>query len=400
MNRRPPALQWDIFCKVIDNFGDIGVSWRLAADLASRGQRVRLWVDDASALAWMCPEGAAGVQLLEWTPALQQHDLASLENSPCDVMLEAFGCDIAPEFIAVCIHHSVATGHKPLWINLEYLSAEAYVARCHGLPSLLHSGPAAGWTRWFFYPGFNAQTGGLLRETDLASRQAAFDRTAWLASQGIVLNGELVVSLFCYEPPALEQLLWQLMRIGQQGQPVRLLVAAGRAQQAVKAALSDLAIEKTEHADYTSLSLKFKGHESLLISYLPLLTQHDFDHLLWASDINFVRGEDSVIRALWAGKPFVWQIYPQDDGAHSAKLDAFLDMLGAPDSLRVFHHQWNDCNWSRARTESAEKPAESTLPALGDDLPAWTEAVLAARSGLMAQDDLSSSLLQFVNKNR
>ncbi|MEO7887531.1 MAG: elongation factor P maturation arginine rhamnosyltransferase EarP, partial [Polaromonas sp.] len=48
MNR---SLQWDIFCKVIDNFGDIGVCWRLAADLASRGHKVRLWVDDASALA-------------------------------------------------------------------------------------------------------------------------------------------------------------------------------------------------------------------------------------------------------------------------------------------------------------------------------------------------------------
>jgi hypothetical protein len=27
-----PAMQlhWDIFCRVIDNFGDIGVCWRLA----------------------------------------------------------------------------------------------------------------------------------------------------------------------------------------------------------------------------------------------------------------------------------------------------------------------------------------------------------------------------------
>ena len=46
---------WDIFCKVIDNYGDMGVCWRLAADLASRAHRVRLWVDDLAALSWMAP---------------------------------------------------------------------------------------------------------------------------------------------------------------------------------------------------------------------------------------------------------------------------------------------------------------------------------------------------------
>ena len=57
------ARSWDIFCQVIDNFGDIGVCWRLAADLAARGHQVRLWVDDASALHWMAPQGAAGVEV-------------------------------------------------------------------------------------------------------------------------------------------------------------------------------------------------------------------------------------------------------------------------------------------------------------------------------------------------
>ena len=71
------------------------------------------------------------------------------------------------------------------------------------------------------------------------------------------------------------------------------------------------------------------------------LQQPDFDHLLWAGDLNFVRGEDSLVRALWAGAPFVWQIYPQDDGAHHVKLEAFLDWLGAPPSLRQFHRSWN-----------------------------------------------------------
>jgi hypothetical protein len=55
-----------LFCKVVDNYGDIGVCWRAAADLASRGQRVRLWCDDPRALAWMAPGGSPQVQVMPW----------------------------------------------------------------------------------------------------------------------------------------------------------------------------------------------------------------------------------------------------------------------------------------------------------------------------------------------
>ena len=381
MNR---SRQWDIFCKVIDNFGDIGVGWRLAADLASRGQRVRLWVDDDSALAWMAPAGCAGVRVLPWADPLNL-TAGGLERQPTEVMVEAFGCGIAPEFIAACDRIERAGGTRPVWINLEYLSAEPYVERCHAMPSPVQSGPAAGWTKWFYYPGFTAATGGLLRESDLAGRQARFDRSAWLATQGIPWSGdergEKLVSLFCYEPPALAGLLRQLTQHGLAGQPVRLLVAAGRAENAVKAIFgNEIAPKPNNHR-----------REKLSISYLPLLTQRDYDHLLWACDLNFVRGEDSVVRALWAGKPFVWQIYPQHDDAHLAKLHAFLDWLDAPPSLQQFHATWND-------GVIRKTPGEGLTPN-PPDLAAWQACVRAARARLMAQDDLSTRLLRFVEKN-
>jgi uncharacterized repeat protein (TIGR03837 family) len=375
------SLQWDIFCKVIDNFGDIGVCWRLAADLASRGHRVRLWVDDASALRWMAPTGCAGVCVLPWLPDDKPLGLAAagFDAQPPDVMVEAFGCEIAPEFIAACANRVRAGGKKPVWINLEYLSAEDYVERCHAMPSPVQTGPAAGWIKWFFYPGFTQQTGGLLREPGLLQRQAGFDRAAWLAARGIAWGGETLVSLFCYEPAALAGLLAQWAQHGLQGRPVRLLVAAGRAENAVKAVLSD----------ENWLQPITDGRSQLSFFYLDLLTQHDFDHLLWACDLNFVRGEDSVLRALWAGKPFVWQIYPQHDDAHQAKLHAFLDMLDAPPSLRRFHAAWN-------AGETRPAAASNLLP----DLPDWQSCARAARSRLMAQDDLSTHLLSFVAKNR
>ncbi|MBK7507453.1 MAG: elongation factor P maturation arginine rhamnosyltransferase EarP [Comamonadaceae bacterium] len=381
-----PLLLWDLFCQVIDNHGDLGVCWRLATQLAARGQRVRLWVDDARALAWMAPgavEGhLAGIQVLPWTrpfhAGMPPEAMAQLPRA--DVWIEAFGCEIASEFIAFQRHSTLGNGQNrstdPVWINLEYLSAEPYVERCHGLPSPVMHGPGQGLTRHFFYPGFTPRTGGLLREPDLAARQAAFDRAGWLAGLGVQAGGERLLSLFCYEPPALAP--W-LAHLAADATPTRLLVTHGRAAEAVNS------IFKNENGHIPSSM----GHSSLSISYLPALTQVDYDHLLWACDLNFVRGEDSLVRALWAGRPLIWQIYPQDDGAHHAKLEAFLDWLDAPASLRQFHRTWNGI----ADTAGARSPSTP-------ELNAWAACARAARARLFTQDDLATQLLGFVGKKR
>ncbi len=391
MHPQPPAhlhpLLWDLFCRVVDNFGDIGVCWRLAADLAGRGHSVRLWVDDASALLWMAPGALQGqwpgVQVLPWQAS---HSSTAFATRPqADVWVEAFGCEIAPEFIASYAYSARASGQFgtsfPVWINLEYLSAENYVARCHSLPSPVMQGPAKGYTKHFYYPGFTPATGGLLREPDLAQRRDAFDhpgqRAAWLAQQGIDWQGECLVSLFCYEPTALPGLL---LRLATDTEPTQVLVASGRATAAVQAAVDSL----------NGLQPTWNMRKALSISYLPTITQREFDHLLWACDLNFVRGEDSVVRAIWAGKPFVWQIYPQDDAVHLEKLDAFLDMLQASPTLRQYHRLWNsDAAWTG-------DPSLSPLT----HLKQWAETVCETRARLWQLDDLSTQLCALVQKNR
>jgi uncharacterized repeat protein (TIGR03837 family) len=186
------------------------------------------------------------------------------------------------------------------------------------------------------------------------------------------------VSLFCYEPPLLGTMLAHWAKASA---PVRLLVTPGRAARAVQAAMSDLAAQKS------------LADGSLRIAYLPTLSQPDFDRLLWNCDINFVRGEDSVVRAIWAGKPFVWHIYPQQDQAHAAKLDAFLQRMQLDPTVGLLHRAWNGL-----LVQSVA--ANALRPIAADALQAWQNQVRAARARLLEMDDLGTGLRQFVLKNR
>jgi uncharacterized repeat protein (TIGR03837 family) len=308
------------------------------------------------------------------------------------VWVETFGCDMPDFLIADKPLNACDTGQKSLknriWINLEYLTAEPYAERCHALPSPVMHGPGAGQVKRFFYPGFTPTTGGLLRESDLALRQARFDRSAWLQSQGIDWQGERLVSLFCYEPPALAA--W-LAHWAADPQPTVLLVTPGRAQTAVRQVLGQRLEQGLTHSPLTGSGSEISKGSRLRIVELPHLSQIDFDHLLWACDINAVRGEDSLVRALWAGKPLLWHIYPQDDGAHRPKLDAFLDWLDAPEDLRQWHHTWNPVPGGDGDGDGTCSVSPTTpLPAMN-----WARALACiqhARARLLTQSELVTQL--------
>ena len=339
-------MLWDVFCRVIDNHGDLGVCWRLAAELGSRGEAVRLWVDDASALAWMAPDGAPGVEVRHWAEPFDAPE-------PGNVVIEAFACDPPAGFVS----RMAACATPPVWINLEYLSAEAYVERSHGLPSPLQHGPGRGLVKWFFFPGFAPATGGLLR-----GPLPEADR-GWLASAGVQPRaGERLVSVFAYADAPVADFCARLA-----DRPTLLLLAAGASQAR--------AIE----------ALRRQAHPNLRHVVLPWLTQPGYDRLLAACDLNVARGEDSIVRAMWAGAPFVWHIYRQDDGAHERKLDALLDRMDADADVRSLWRAFNRLG-----------PWPDRLPG---DAP-WRARCRQWRDSLLAQSDLTSRLLAFVASKR
>ena len=325
---------WDIFCSVVDNYGDIGVTWRLARQLVAEHQQgVRLWVDDLRAFVPLCPEADVnaarqwqqGVEVCQWPEQWQPTDVA-------DVVVEAFACKLPEGYLQAM----KARATPALWINLEYLSAEDWVSGCHGLPSMRPDG----LKRMFFFPGFDTGTGGLLREADVLQRRRAFEqdpqaRQAFLQGLGVFpASNARLVSLFAYENTGLASWL-DAMAAG--SVPTHLLVPQGRI-------MGDLL--RWLGVDQLALgSVEQRG--ALTVQTLPFVRQEDYDHLLWSCDFNAVRGEDSFVRAQWAGRPLLWHIYEQEEDAHWVKLNAFLALYVkdlSPAAAQAFTGMWHAWN--------------------------------------------------------
>ena len=334
-----PRPRWDIFCAVVDNFGDIGVCWRLAQQLAAEQNReVRLWVDHLESFSQLCPNISPEADQQQCGPIDVRHwprhspdafPDAFPDAEVADVVIEAFGCELPARYLASMAQREVT----PVWINLEYLSAERWVEDCH---LLMSPAPRSRLSRHFFFPGFTTKTGGVLQERDLNRSRQAFtpaEATQFLTRIGISTPNPdgLLISLFCYENPALPPLLecWANGTV-----PVTVLVTPG--------------FPSTQVSNWFQQELipgQPLQHGKLTVCGLPFLSQPDYDRLLWSCDLNFVRGEDSFVRAQWARKPFVWQIYPQSENTHLFKLDAFLGQFlrDFPQSAAVerFWQAWN-----------------------------------------------------------
>jgi len=407
-------MRADIFCRVIDNYGDIGVCWRLARQLAhGHGWQVRLWVDDMAAFARIEPDVAAaglagqvrpaapsadgpaagaptpdtpsaglpsagapsprflspgtlsrvqGVEIVPWTDPAP-------ELPPAPVVIEAFACDPPPAYLRA-MH-----GGRHAWVNLEYLSAEPWVEGCHGLPSP----QPGGLVRHFFFPGFTGATGGLLREPGLVEARRAWQADpaaarAWLsgalgvpaAALAACGEGARLAALFCYEhAPARELADWLAGR----SRPTVLLVPEGVAP-----------------------ALPPGRRGSLTTVRIPFVPQPDFDRLLWSTDLNLVRGEDSFVRAVWAGRPLVWQIYPQDGGVHLGKLDAWLALGPVPPPARSLMRAWNAAPGEPALAPLLDAALE------GPAWAAWQKQSVRWADGLARRPDLADALAGFCQR--
>jgi uncharacterized repeat protein (TIGR03837 family) len=287
-------------------------------------------------------------------------------------VIEAFACALPADYVTAMGQRS----RPSLWLNLEYLSAEEWVEGCHGLPSMQSNG----LQKFFFFPGFTAKTGGLLRERSLLAERDALQQNpaAFLASLGVNPRpGAQLISLFAYENAELPQ--W-LDALATAAQPTHLLVPEGRVLGDVQRWLGEDALAPGDR----------EQRGNLQVQILPFMAQQDYDRLLWCCDFNAVRGEDSFVRALWAGKPLVWHIYKQLDDAHLDKLQAFLALYEqglSPAAQRALSEFWLAWNGGEGVAQAWENLQE-VRPELADH--AREKALKWA-----SQPDLSTALVQF-----
>ncbi|SNX28211.1 conserved hypothetical protein, PP_1857 family [Polynucleobacter meluiroseus] len=355
-------MRWDIFCHIVDNYGDAGICWRLARSLTSlHQQEVRIFCDDLPTLNLL----ASGVDqsirdkidLQPWEAS--EHIPRDFPQAP-DVVIEAFGCTLPERYLTSLI----IAPKKPLIINLEYLSAEPWVVDFHGKASP----QAHGIPKYFFFPGFQENTGGLL----LDPVPAVSTQTGELIPQSVQSTWQQLrpntkrISLFCYPGAPLAK--W-LQDLGGTGQNVDVILTYGLREQ-LNLTLRDPALIPPQ----------------IQLVSMPFVSQDDYDWVLGQCDFNIVRGEDSFLRAQLAGKPFIWHIYPQADQAHEVKLQAFLDLYLAlaDDNLQT------SCN----QAMSWAMPSEWI-----GGLDSWTEHAKTWRTQLLgsqADGGLAARLMAFV----
>lgn len=379
------AAGW-IFCRVIDNFGDVGVSWRLSRLLHQEAKfPVVLLIDNLHALKNLVPECdvVASVQILhgitvvDWQEAVLAKQLQNLPKPQW--VIETFGCDLPKSVLQIMQEKT------KLWLNLEYLTAEPWAKDMHMLPSLQSNGLA----KYFYFLGFEQETGGLLREADYGQKKWAFnhhEQDCFRASLGLPTKDADTHSIFLFAYPNQH---WQTWFLAWQnwGQSIELLIACDAVWQEW---------EKFSQAQ----GLQAKGRSNIQAYRLPMVAQSQFDQLLWLSDWIFIRGEESFVRAQLSGKPFLWHIYQQENEVHLDKLAAFWQLWDgflSPDLAKALAVVSLSINAATQVPDAQE--IERAWQYLILHRAKWQEAAKKWSDGILSQASAVQKLASFIENN-
>lgn len=275
----------DVFCDVIDNFGDAGVCLRLCRDFSKKNYEVRLFCNNVNILNKITNSEDASnrfLSLLSWSDK-------NMDYSPSEVVIQAFSVRLPDNLIK-----KIKT-RKSTVINLEYLTAETFAEDCHKLPSY-----ADGFESFFFFPGFTKKTGGVVIEKSFLEK---INKTKSKESKNI--------TLFSYENEKVKSVINSLNK-----EKFILNIFEGKGLNNFN---NQLKLDLTAGDEY-------KLNE-LTVRVLPMVSQDEYDSYLIDSKLNLVRGEDSIVRAMLTGNPFLWHIYPQEEDVHKDKIEALFDRM-------------------------------------------------------------------------
>ena len=279
----------DIFCEVIDNYGDVGVAYRLAREFK------RIYPNKQLRFIISKTEELDLIKKAEDITIIAYKNIDKIET-PADLVIETFACNIPETYMNKALKTS------KLIINLEYFSSENWVDDFHLQESFL----GGNLKKYFFIPGLSEKSGGIILDKEFLDRKNKVqeNKEYYLKQFNINENYDLIISVFSYEKN-FDNFLETLQKLDKK---VLLLLLSEKTQKNF--------IKYFDNNDY---------YDKIKAVKLPFFTYDKYEELLALCDINLVRGEDSFVRALLLAKPFLWHIYPQDENAHIIKLESFLE---------------------------------------------------------------------------
>lgn len=301
----------DIFCNIIDNYGDIGVSYRLAREFKSyfKDIKIRLILNTLKELNEIDKNYIdSNISFMTF------NDITTDKFSyTADLIIESFACDIPQNYLEKAYYNS------KLLINLEYLSFEDWTSDFHLMSSLLPKGKLK---KIFFMPGISKNSGGLLIDSDFLNtiNKVEKNKKYYLDKFNIKSDYDLIGTIFSYEKD-FSNLLNYLKILD-------------------KKILLFILSEKTQN-NFLNYFENNDFYDKIQLVKSKFLNYREYEELIALADFNFVRGEDSFVRALLIGKPFLWHIYKQDDDVHMKKLDAFLEKYTEDENLKKIFRTYN-----------------------------------------------------------
>lgn len=382
-----------VLCKVIDNYGDIGVAHRLCMELADKVQNIRLVTNNLDAYRSICPnikneavQHTNGITVLNWNNG----DLCKKEYTarPPAVILQCFQCGY-PQWLEDILFAPSPSSRplapvETLVIDIDYLTAEDWADGFHKMLSLTRSSRVQ---KYLFMPGFTPSTGGLLFKGRTA-RDKGDSHPAPPSAPASPPSSKTSIFVFGYARDY-RPLVRALLR-SNETLPLKVYAANGAGQKSFLDACNECKKEG------------IIAHKLLDVTALPFLSQAEWDKLLLSSDIAFVRGEDSLAGAALAGIPFVWQAYKQEGGVHKKKTAALLERLkpyfddGHFALICSIWTMWNSYEEYDGNTGKGE--AEELLYQFITGYKTLKPSFECYAASLVQNGDLSENLLEFIKE--
>lgn len=365
-----------VLCKVVDNFGDIGVVWRLCCQLSNQikkenfTSKINLIVDDLASFNKICNsvdsnksfQIVENINIFNWNDEKLCYDeFSKNDGENLSVILEVFQCG-RPLWMEKILFEEKLNRTVQI-IMIDYLTAEKYAEDFHCLQSLTRSSKVQ---KVNFMPGFTNKTGGLIIDSE------------WEHFCDYKNNKTLLCFTYDRNWDALANACKKSNYIE------KVLIAPGKGFESLK----------------KSFYSNFIKDSNLKIEELSFMNQNEWDKMLKNCGVLFIRGEESMSRACLSGIPFVWHAYPQSDEYQLIKVRALLERMSVHfkcEDFKIIEKVWILIN--SAESEVEQEVFEKAILDFFDNAEKLVYGFREFALDLRKNGDLCSNLMTFI-KNR